>query len=165
MNIRFASIPKCASRTLKAHGLLGEVEGRHHSRITEYPDWERYEWMVILRPAAAWYQSWWKETKRTPDAFAQAMDLRFQSLDEDLAALEHPPKGLTLPKMEGVHAWVPMDFCDDFPAFLKRGGGFMEYCYATITCGIACTPLHINDLDDWLSKQGLHPIHVNPSAQ
>jgi hypothetical protein len=162
MAARFASIPKCASRTLKAHGLLGEVEGRHHSRLTEYPDRQTYEWMVILRPAADWYASWWQEAQRTPDTFTQAMGFRFRSLEEDLKALESPPEGIAFPQMEGLHAWIPPDFSEDYPRFIQSGMGFMEYCYSVITCGIPCTPLHLADLDSWLSAQGLQPIHVNP---
>lgn len=162
MTFRFASIPKAASSALRAHGLSGVVNGRCHAPITEYPDWAKYEWKIIVRPAKDWYESYWHWTKQWPDAFTQAMGLKFHSIDEDLEALSNPPSDIVLPELHGVNEWIPVDFAEDYPAFLKTGGGFMEYCYSVITCGIPCEPMPIADLDAWFISQGLTPLHARP---
>lgn len=158
--VRFASIPKCASRTLKSYGLLGEVDGKEHNSIKDYPRWSEYKWIAVVRPEADWYASWWNEAKRSHDIFEHWFGLRFNSLADDLNALRNPiiPKGILLPRMSGVHSWVPPDFCESFP---KSGLSFMEYCYSVIVADVHCQKLPISELDNWLSIHGFEPVHLN----
>ncbi len=154
--IRFASIPKCASRTLKANGLLGEVEP--HSLVTTYPDWERFEWYEVTRDYETWVLSWWAECKRAPDAFTVALGFQFQDVTSDLHILTNPPRISGLPKLEGVNAWVPSDFSKGFDRYF---GNLMGFCRSIITAGVPCIEIPIAGLDAWLSERGFVPAHLN----
>ncbi len=156
--VRFASIPKCASRTLNTLGLLGEVPGKDHSRIKEYPEWDKYHWVVITRPRLEWYLSWWHEAKATNDIFVRALKLKFMSLEEDLLIIKNPPKDLRLPNLSGVHAWVPSTYVVDFP---NSGLDWMDYCYSVIVEDVSHEKLNLSDLDKWLETNGYVPIHEN----
>jgi hypothetical protein len=162
---RFASIPRCASRTLKALGLLGEVDGRCHTRITEYPDWQKYEWMAVDRPAADWYASWWRACRDQRNLLAYEWGFRYESMEEDLAQLQHPEFLQSVPLRWGLNQWVPMDFLDVYPGYLARGLGLKELCFDTVTCGIPCNTVPLADLDSWLRARGYSPIHANASAE
>jgi len=158
MAVLFASIPRCASRTLREKNLIGEVVGKDHARIVDYPNWNQYEWMVVTRPEADWYASWWHEAKSTHDAMEHLVGLRFVSLEDDLKRLKNPPQDIVLPKMGGVHSWIPANFCEEYP---KSNLGFMEYCYSIIVGDVPCSLLPLSDLDAWLTDHGYAPIHLN----
>lgn len=108
MQTRFAAIPKCASRSLLALGLLGEVDGRPHSLLKEYPNWDTYQWMVVDRKEDEWLTSWWLECKRTKNMFAHWAGFEYESLSKDLDKLNH----LTgeAPVRIGLNSWVTPDF-------------------------------------------------------
>lgn len=167
MIYRFASIPRCASRTLQSLGLLGErpvrdrfgeLKGVHHHPIRQYADWEKYRWMVVTRDPESWYRSWWETAKGEPDGFAAAVGLKFRSLEEDQEILHNASGYGIVPRCEGLHGWVPADFGTTFPA---SGLDFYEYCRSVIMDGVTCEPVRIEDLDAWLISQGLTPVHLN----
>lgn len=157
--IRFAAVPKCASRTLLQLGLLGELEGRHHTPVTDYPDWRRYQWHRVTRPAADWYASWWRECRDTGNLLGQAFGMSFEDMNADLAKLQELP--LTAPRRPGVNAWVPADFLAEYSGYLERGLGLYEYCIDTITDGVSCIEVPLDQLDAWLTARGYAPLHEN----
>ncbi len=65
---KFAAMPKAASRTLKAHNLLGEAPGMVHNPIRKFPDWEKYDWHVVVRGAESWLASMLNEIKKVDSA-------------------------------------------------------------------------------------------------
>ncbi len=156
--IRFASIPKAASRTLQVFGLLGATTDRPHMPIREYPEWEKYDWHVIRRDSASWLASWWREAKRARAPFTEALGMRFENMAEDLAILDNPPVIPTLPPGEHLHAWIPANFSE---AYAPYHGRFQDFCYATILDGVACKTIDIKDLDAWLIARDLPAHHVN----
>lgn len=156
--IRFASIPKAASRTLKVQGLLGETDAAPHMRIREFPEWERYAWHVVMRDRASWLASWWHEAKKAPGPFSEAIGMKFEDIAADLARLESPPHVAGLPKGEGAYSWIPSDF---FAAYAPHGGDFHAFCYATIMDSVPCTPIPIESLSTWLTGNGFKPFHLN----
>lgn len=156
MDPRFAALPKCASRSLAALGLLGEVEGRPHSKITEYPEWEKYEWFMVDRPAADWLRSWWLECDRTKNMLAHWAGFEFVDMWIDLPKL-HTMTGKA-PQRAGLNGWVPDDFV---PRFAESGKTLKEFCFAEITCGIPCQVVQLADLDQWLMERGYFPFHKN----
>lgn len=162
---KFASIPRCASRTLMAHSLLGEDNPDwKHSPIRAYPGWEGYQWYAIGRDAAEWYPSWWWWAKKYPDAFTEAMGFKFLSLEEDMEILEKPPVIGPVARPYGLHGWVPEDFDARYADALSRGLDFYGFCRETIMDGVPCQILPIEDLDAWLEARGLTPHHDNARA-
>lgn len=158
--IRFAPIPKCASRTLKVHGLLGEADGREHSKVTEYPDWEKCEWYAIERDEWNWYPSYWHQAKQNPDSFTKAVGLKFESMANDLGVLRNPPE-ISFERPKGVNNWIPINFNSAYAPFK---GDFYGFCRATILDGVQCIPIQIKNLDSWLIERSLHPFHMYKRA-
>lgn len=158
--IRFASIPKCASRTLKALGLLGEIEGRCHTKITEYPEWEKYDWHFVCR-GSDWEESWWMECKRTKNMFADWLGFQYQNLNDDLALLDKTFPDTEVPRRPGLNAWIPEHFKKSYPAYVRQNFGLHEYCFDMITERIPCKRVDIGELDQWLKERGYDPIHMN----
>jgi hypothetical protein len=159
--IRFAAIPKCASRSLKALGLLGELEGRCHTKITEYPNWERFQWFAVDRPEWDWNRSWWLECKRTRSMFATWAGLQYQDLWEDMERLSRAPV-TKAPQRPGLNALVPDDFAERFP---NSGTTLKEFCFAEITAGIPVEVVPLADLDAWLTTNGFEPVHMNAQVE
>lgn len=157
MEIRFASIPKCASRSLEALGLLGESPGKAHSPITDYPDWVKYDWHLVMRPEKEWLDSWWTHCKKEKNPFAYWLGMTFENQERDLACFQSIPATPMVPCTE-INRWVPNDFSTSFPA---SGLSFYAYCVRTITAGIVCTSIKISDLDSWLIAYGYAPCHLN----
>lgn len=156
--IRFASIPKCASRTLKVQGLLGETDDFPHMPIQRFPNWDRFEWHVVVRDVAVWLASWWQEAKRAEDDFCQRMGMQFKSMRDDLAILENPPKIGRVPFVRGFNSWIPENFDEAYKPFR---GHFQAFCYSVITSGVRCVPVPIHDLDTWLEARGFKALHLN----
>lgn len=156
MEPRFAALPKCASRSLAAIGLLGEVEGRQHTKITEYPEWEKYEWFMVDRPERDWLKSWWLECDRVKNMFTHWAGFEFVDLDADLQRL----KSMTgrAPQRPGPSSWVPDDFV---PRFLESGKTLKEFCFAEITSGVPCQVVQLVNLNRWLVERGYFPFHKN----
>jgi hypothetical protein len=168
--VRFASIPKCASHTLGALSLLGEADPAwKHSPIRAYPEWERYRWIAIERPAATWYPSYWAELVRfrtlgVPDAFVLALGLGLVDMAADLAILQNPPRIEPLPQIYGinnrcgVNGWVPPDFDARYAAARARGLDFYGFCREVVTDGVECESLPLEHLDAWMIEHG-YPAH------
>lgn len=163
-DIRFAPIPKCASRSLKALGLLGEVGERHHAPIADFPKAERYRWHRVERDPDEWLQSWWQECRRSKDLFAVACGMRFADMRRDLSLLRDASGLRYVRSVSGVNAWVPPDFVTGFARYIETGRHFYDYCVDTITAGFACTPIPLHGLDSWLIERGLSPLHENGHA-
>lgn len=162
--IRFAAIPKCASRTLSALGILGEVYGRCHTKVTEYPDYEIYQWHYIDRDNQEWYRSWWLEAKQAADSFSKALGMTFENFETDLLCFNNFESIGDYKHESGFNEWIPEnkeEFKAGLREFVSQGLGFKEYCYSVIMDGIDCIPVHINDLDSWLSANGFKPVHKN----
>ena len=159
--IRFAAIPKCASRSLKALGLLGELPGRCHTKITEYPDWEKYEWFAVDRPADDWYRSWWLECKRTRSMFADWLGFKYESVVDDMAKISMHPK-MEAPRRPGINAWIPEEFSMEFS---ESGKSFKKYCFDVITDGVPVEVIPLADLDAWLTARGFEPVHMNAQVE
>jgi hypothetical protein len=156
--IRFAAIPKCASRTLKAHGLLGATNAEPHLRVTAFPFWERITWQMVVRDSASWLVSWWHEANRAEGDFCQRLGMRFHCMDEDLSLLKAPPRIDKVSKAPGFNSWIPENFRAAYEPF---GGDFHAFCIATITDGVKCIPVAIQDLDAWLIARGYEAAHIN----
>jgi hypothetical protein len=171
--IRFASMPKCASRTLKELGLLGEVEGRHHSKVTEYPNWQDYDWHIVTRNRDDWLVAWWDECRVTvanmvaclgkdrdvpPDA-----GLKFEtgSFQDDMKRLKTPGSIAFLPARLFVNAWLPSDAVEKYAEVLAAGGDFYTFCQNTIANGIRGKEIPLDELDDFLTARGYTPQHIN----
>lgn len=157
--IRFASIPKCASRSLKALGLLGELDGRAHTRIVDYPRWQQFQWHRVVRPREDWYAAWWRECRDTGNLLAEAFGMTFEDMHADLEKLQTLP--LTAPRRPGVNAWVPADFLAMYSGYLECGLGLYEFCIDTITDGVSCIEVPLDQLDAWLTARGYAPLHKN----
>ncbi len=155
--IRFAALPKCASRSLKALGLLGELPGRCHTKITDYPEWERFQWFAVDRPEWDWYRSWWLECKRTHNMFADWLGFKYEDLWEDIARLSNLPT-TRAPQRPGLNAWVPDDFAERFP---NSGMTLKEFCFSEIAAGVPVYLIMLADLDEWLTAHGIAPVHMN----
>lgn len=174
MDIRFASIPKCASRTLKAAGLLGEVEGRFHRPIQQYPDWERYQWHIVTRDPYLWLAEWWQECRNhvyeasqifgKPIAVLRPEGMQFQlgSFHDDIQMLKDPHTLTSLPARAFVNAWLPEDAVARYAEALIAGKDFHQFCRDTITGGHPCVQVPIDDLDRFLADHGVKPTHENP---
>ena len=173
--IRFAPIPKCASRSLKTLGLLGEVEGRHHKPIQEYPDWQKYDWHLVRRDRGTWYAEWWDECAATVKAMAalcgqhveelQVQGLQFVtgSFHSDMQLLKNPESLKTLPARLFVNAWLPDNAVEKYAKALLDGKDFYDFCHDTITGSHICKEVPIDGLDAFLTEHGLTPIHANHS--
>jgi hypothetical protein len=170
MKVRFAAIPKCASMTLRALSLLGEADPSWKlSPIRAYPEWEKYHWMAIERPAAEWYPSYWTELVRfralgVQDAFVGALGLSLTDMDADLAILQDPPHIGPLPQTydrSGVHGWVPPDFDSRYADARGRGLDFYAFVRETVIDGVPCEPLPIEHLNAWLQMHGYPAEHNN----
>lgn len=157
MEIRFASVPKAASRTMKFYGLLGATNERPHMPTREYPDWKKYDWHVVRRPTAEWLESWWWEAKKARAPFTEALGMKFESIADDMAIFGNPP---TIPPMKGehLHAWIPENFSEAFKPFHGR---FQDFCYSTIMDNVPCKVVNIGSLDTWLVGHGYKALHVN----
>lgn len=155
----FASIPKCASRTLKKLGLLGELPGRTHTKITEYPEWQGYSWHRVVRDKTDWYESWWKECRDSGSLLAEAFGMTFQNMGADLQKLRKVPD--VAPRRPGVNGWVPEDFVHAYRKYLANGLGLYEYCQDVITDGVKCIEVPFEQLDDWLTSHGYTPCYEN----
>lgn len=156
MEPRFAALPKCASRSLAAAGLLGEVDGQPHSKITDYPDWEKYEWFMVDRPSQDWLMSWWAECQRTNNLLAHWAGFEYMDMWADLRKL-HAMTG-EAPIRPGLNGWVPPDFV---PRLAESGKTLKEFCFAEIMDGVECTVIQLSELDQWLAKRGYFPHHKN----
>ena len=164
ITIRFAPIPKCASRSLKALGLLGEVEGLCHSKIKEYPDWEIYDWHYIVRNNDEWYKSWWLESKQSRTDFSKALGMTFENFESDMLRFNSFESIGDYPPCSGPDEWIPTDketFKEGMRHFVSLGLGFKEFCYSIIMDGVTCTPVNIENLDNWLIANGFKPVHKN----
>lgn len=157
MNIRFASIPKCASRSLKELGLLGEVDGRCHTKIIEYPDYQNYKWFAVDRPEDEWFKSWWYECRDSRSMFGQWLGFKYQNIEEDKDKLKSPPL-VGVPLRWGLNQWIKENFTEDF---LKSGLSLKEFCFNSIIGDVPCERININELDAWLINRGIDPVHKN----
>lgn len=164
-NIRFASIPKNATRSLKALGLLGEFEGRCHTKITDYPDWENYEWYAVDRPFEDWYRSWWAECHRMKSMFADWLGFTYASFEADIEKLENFESMDNVPIRWGINQWVPENFSEGYKAYLDNGFDFKKYCFDTITDGVPCKIVQLADLDEWLIAHGFETKHENSRVE
>lgn len=150
--IRFASIPKCGSRSLEKLGLLGELPGRCHTKIKDYPEWEKYDWYVVTRPYDEWIHSWWMQCKKANDLLAHTAGFEYNNLDEDLAKLS---------KIEfwesrwGVNQWVPYNFGE------RYDGDMQKLAKEVIIEDVNCKEVKLSDLDDFLSGLGFEVTHEN----
>lgn len=175
--IRFASMPKCASRSLQAIGLLGEVEGRHHSPITAYPDWQDYDWYIITREPYMWLAQWWEECRATVCSLAQCLGkdprelrhvgLKFETgtFHDDSQLLKNPESLATLPARLFVNAWLPENAVNKYAKYLMEGKDFYDFCRETITDGVLCKEVWIDDLDKFLIDRGYTPQHLNKRTE
>lgn len=155
--IRFAPIPKCASRSLKALGLLGEIDGRCHTKVTDYPDWQNYQWFVVDRPESEWLESWWYQCRLENSMFAQWLGFTYEDIGKDLEKLLNPPTS-EAPRRPKVNQWVPENFTEKY---LVSGLRFKDFCYSVITDGVSCERIQITDLNNWLIGKGFTLIHEN----
>jgi hypothetical protein len=171
MMIKFASIPKCASRSLKEAGVLGEVDGRFHKPITEYPDHQNYEWHMVTRSADDWYKAWWDECRLQLEHTEQVMGmpsslrgLQFANFKSDMWLLKSKYSIATLPCRLLVNAWIPVDDpVEKYGDALARGLDFKQFCIETICAGVKCIEVPIEALDDFLLEHGYEPKHENMS--
>lgn len=156
MEIRFASIPKTASRSLKTLRLLGEMQ-RPHCKVRDYPEWEKYKWYAVRRPTHQWLASWWYEAKKARAPITEALGMKFENMVKDLAILGNPPE---IPPMKNVrfHAWIPENFSEAYKPFHGR---FHDFCYAQILDGVPCETIDLKDLNEWLCKRGYGAAHEN----
>jgi hypothetical protein len=168
MHVRLASIPKCASMTLRAmDGLLGEADPDwKHSPIRAYPNWEQFHWMAVTRPAADWYPSYWAELVRfralgQPDPFVEALGLGLVNMEADLAILQAPPEIGPVARPYGVNGWVPADFDVQYAAARDLGLDFYGFVREVVLDGVACETVALTDLDAWLVANGFPPEHTN----
>lgn len=161
MEIRFASIPKSASKTLKVQGLSGGTNERPHMPIRECPEWEKYDWHVVRRDTASWLESWWYEAKKARAPFTEALGMKFESIADDMAIFDSPP---VIPPMkcEHLHSWIPVNFSEAFKPFHGR---FQDFCYATIMDNVPCKVVNIVNLDAWLVEHGFKPLHINQTVK
>lgn len=162
--IRFAPIPKCASRTLAALGLLGEVHGQCHTKVTEYPEYENYQWHYIERDNAEWYKSWWLQLKQSSNSFSKALGMTFENFEADMLCFNNFESIGDYTPDTGPDEWLPADkevFKAGMRQFVAQGKGFKEYCASVIMDGVDCIQVHINDLDSWLTENGFKPVHKN----
>lgn len=169
--IRFASIPKCASRSLKEAGVLGEVEGRFHKPITEYPDYQQYQWHIVTRDADSWYRSWWDECRLQLEHTAEVMGkpaqlegLQFKDFMLDMLRLKNKDSIETLPCKLLVNAWIPTENAEEkYADAMARGLNFRQFCIETIAAGVKCIEVPIDTLDHFLVQRGYTPQHKNMS--
>ncbi len=160
--IRFASIPRCGSRSLKALGLLGELDGRCHTQITEYPDWESFRWMRVDRPAEEWYASWWAACRDMRSLLAHEWGFRYESMEVDLALLGTPDNlPAEAPQRWGLNQWVPADLRTRLRNYLDQGRDFKDLCIDTICDGVVCDVIPLAGLEEWLMMHGFTPRHEN----
>ena len=169
MMIKFASIPKCASRSLKEAGVLGEVS-RFHQPITEYPDYEKYQWHMVTRDADSWYKAWWDECRLQLEHTEKVMGkpaiingLQFTNFNADMRLLLNKQSIATLPCRLLVNAWIPLNAVEMYGEAMMRGLNFMEFCIETITQGVKCIEVPIEKLDSFLLANGYEPQHENMS--
>lgn len=165
--IRFASMPKCASRSLKAAGVLGE-DGRFHQPITSFPGWGQCEWHIVTRDRDSWLKSWWEECKRHVEEMAEMLaacrnrsGLQFSDFDSDMEALRDPRSLSALPARLFVNAWVPDDAEARYAECLAKGGDLYSFCREVITAGVVCKEVPIETLDEFLLTNGLTAHHMN----
>lgn len=173
--IRFAPIPKCASRSLKSLGLLGEVEGRHHKPIQEYPNWQTFDWHLVRRDRGIWYAEWWDECSATLKAMASLYGRRVEELQpsglkfitgsfySDMQLLKNAESLKTLPAKLFVNAWLPDNYVEKYAKYLRDGKDFYDFCHDTITGGHKCKEVQIDSLDSFIREHGLNPVHTNHS--
>lgn len=171
MTLRFAPVPKCASRTLKAIGILGEMDGAHHRPITQYPDWQGYDWHMVTRPKAEWYASWWIEMRSgaeyVADLLGKTLDevrpvgMKFKDMDADLALLSEAETLASLPERLFVNAWLPANCVAEYQTFLDNGQDLHDYCVATITASVPVKAVAMDELDAYLIQRGFVPQHIN----
>ena len=159
--IRFAPIPKCASRSLKALGLLGEIEGRCHTKVTDYPDWQKYQWFAVDRPEAEWLESWWYQCQVENSMFAQWLGFTYEDMGKDLEKLLNPPTTES-PRRPKVNQWVLDNFTVEY---LASGLSFKDFCYSVITDGVPCERIQLADLDQWLTSKGFTTVHENKRGE
>ncbi len=172
---RFASIPKCGSRSLLALGLLGEVPGQYHSGVKAYPQWWKYKWFEVTRPDAEWYASWWNEQRKGVEYLSEMLCIRkselrpegmqFVDMAADLALLADPNTLASLPERMHVNAWLPDDCVAQYARALDQGKDFKTYCIETILCGMPTVQIPLSELDDFLSSHGYTPVHENPEVE
>lgn len=174
--IRFASMPKCASRSLRAAGILGEVD-RFHQPITSYPNWQAFDWHIVTRSPQLWLSEWWDECFYHVGALARltgtpaellrpanGLQFRLGSEADDLALLASNPMVLaSLPARLFVNAWLPADAVARYAECLLAGQTFYDFCRRTITAGIPCTEVPIDDLSAYLADRGIALPHLNPN--
>lgn len=156
--IRFASIPKCASKTLKVQGLSGATMERPHMPITDFPAWESYQWHMVERDRDSWLASWWWEAKRAEGDFCRLIGMEFRDMIRDLKCLENPPTLPNLPRYPGFNSWIPSNFSEAYKGF---NGDFHAFCISTITSGIECVKVKIENLSQWLIDHGYKPFTLN----
>ena len=167
----FASIPKCASRSLKEAGILGEEEGRFHKPITEYPDYEKYQWYMVTRDDESWYKTWWDECRLQLEHVEELLGnpvklsgLQFTNFKSDMWQLGFKWSIAHLPCRLLVNAWIPLNNpVEKYGNALERGLDFKQFCIETITDGVNCIEVPIETLDSFLLEHGYTPQHKNRS--
>lgn len=171
--IRFASIPKCASRSLAEAGVLGEIAGKYHRPIIEYPDYDQYEWFMVTRDSDSWYRAWWNECRlqleSTEDVMGKPVQLdglQFTNFKSDMWLLKNKWSIANLPCKLLVNAWIPVDNpIEKYGDAMDRGLDFRQFCIETITDGIPCIEVPIDELDTWLAKHGFEVHHKNREGE
>ncbi len=162
--IRFASIPRCASRSLQSIGLLGEMNGKPHRPITEYPNWERYEWYAVTRDPLDWLRSWWSCGYANPDKKAGDFGMDYMDFSMDMEAL-HSNKAVWQVPRGGIHGWIPDTFEKDWPFYLGRGLNFYDYCRMVIVGKIPAMEIPLSRLESFLSCKGYALPKMNGRSQ
>lgn len=145
-------------------GLLGELKGRCHTIIKEYPDWESFTWMIVDRPLNEWLISWWRACRDMKDMLTHVWGFKFSSIEEDLQLLNKPELLKYVPRRWGINQWVPENFIKEYSSFLEKEKNIKDYCIHVITSGIACNVVMLKDLNNWFLKNGFAPIHKNVSV-
>lgn len=161
--IRFASIPRCATRSLQSLGILGEVEGKPHRPITEYPDWRGYQWCAVFREREDWLRSWWGCSYPNPGRKPGDFGMGYEDYDADMRMLHSEAAFAQVPR-GGIHGWIPDDFADGYRRYLECGLGMCEYCRDTILDGVPVLWVPLGLLNEFLKDMHYPDVKMNGRA-
>jgi hypothetical protein len=166
--IKFASIPRCASRSLKGIGLLGETY--FHSTILEYPDWYLYDWHRVEVDPQEWLESWWQECRSHVEHLANVLGktvgeirpigMQFISMEDDLKNITTEVLK-SMPAPIQVNAWLNAKVISKWDKYRSQGKPLYALCVDSITAGVACKVIKIANLNKFIVTQGLTPVHLN----
>lgn len=157
--VKFASIPRCASRSLLQMGILGETGGRYHTRIVDYPSFQEYDWHAVIRPEREWFSSWWSVQKKLNYRGHHEFNLRLENEADDYNRLHDLPL-LRMPRRKGINAWMPENFIEDWEACRQAGTTFFGYCVGIICGTVPVKFVELSALNEWARAHGIQPVHT-----